>query len=368
MSGEIFSKQRKGSRLETPALSVFVNDSDILTGVIDFEVTNASHFTSDTFRISAAIANLPRGLGIDYWGDTAGDVVDISVGFKDSTGHAQPKSLIYGQVDDVDVDMDNQTMTLTGRDLSARFLDNQTAELFQDQTASRVAQTLAARRGLKAQVVATTEKIGSYYERLNAGVTKSQSEWDFLIRLAEHEQFDVWVSGKTLFFQPPVPENSDPFVLHWSVDKNGNPTGNFEDLKMHRSLTLAKDVIVNVLSFNQAEGKTVKATAKRGRANTSQRAGGQAQVYTFRVPNLNRQQADKLAAAKADEITKHERVITGSMPGDTLLTTRVPIKLTGTGTKWDQVYQVDTITGHGGFEEGYSMEFRAKNHSVASTI
>jgi hypothetical protein len=361
-------QEGRGSRLRQPFFSVLLNKTDILTGVESFEVTNASHFAADTFRLTMSIGKLPPGLGPQYWGISVGDELDISAGFKDQTGQGQPKSLIYGQVDEVEYDPVGRSISLTGRDLSARFIDNRTAEHFQDHTASQVVGILAARRNLKANAAVTTTRIGTYYELYNLGLTKEQAELDLLMFLAQQEGFDLWVSGETLNFQPPVPLNSDPYVISWSDQGQGNINANVESLKLHRSQTLAKDIIVKVVSWHQADEANVTSIAKRSMANKGQRVGGQAQTYTFYPPNLNQQQADKFAAAKAEEITRHERVITGAMPADNLMSNRSLIKLSGTGTDWDQFYFVDSITRKMSVREGYSMEFRAKNHSTQSTV
>jgi phage protein D len=366
LSFDVFDQQGSGSRVYQPFSSVFVNQSDILTGVIDIEVTNASHFTADTFRLTASIAKLPPDLTPLYWGDSAGDELEIFAGVDSTTG--QTNSLIYGQVDDVDIDLVRQTMTLSGRDLSARFLDVKTAEHFQDQTASNIATTLAARHGMKASVTPTTQRVGGYYEYYHSRMNKDQSEWDLLVFLAEQEGYDLWVAGQTLYFQPPVPATADPYVLLWSDDGAGNFSSNMTDIRLKRSQTLAKDVIVKVQSWNQAQETVIKAENHRNQADKGQRAGGNAQIYTFYPPNLNKEQADKWAAAKAEDITKHERVISGSLPGDNLLTNRSLIKLVGTNTGWDQLYNIDTVTRRLSSKVGYTMDFRAKNHSTQSTI
>ena len=356
--------QGQGSRLRQPIYTVTVNQGTNLTGILEVEVTNASHFASDTFRVTVSIADLPLGLGIDYWGAAAGDELEVFAGFYGSA----PLSLIYGQVDDVDIDLVNRVMVLTGRDLSARFLDVKTAEHFQDQKASDIVKALAARHGMTASVKPTTERVGGYYEYYHTRMTSDMTEWDLLIFLADQENYDFWVAGHTLFFQPPIPITADPYVLLWSDLGQGNRVANFEDLKLHRSETLAKDVIVKVQSWNQALETVVTAENHRNQANKNQRAGGAAQIYTFYPPNLTKDQADKWANAKAEDITKHERVIMGRLPGDNLLTNRSLIQLVGTGTSWDQFYNLDTVTRHLSIEHGYTMDFRAKNHSTQSTV
>jgi phage protein D len=360
-------QEGKGSRLRTPYCSVFVNQDDILTGVDSFEVTNASHFAADTFRLTAAIDKLPPNLGIEYWSDATGDELAIYAGFNSQGVGTTPQLLIYAQVDDVVVDIVGRALTLSGRDLSAVFLDSKTAEIFQDKTSSQIAQVLAARHNLQASVTPTNPWVGSFYELYHARITKDQSEWDLLMFLAEQENYDVWVAGQTLYFQPPVPLTVDPYVLTWSDQGQGNRVANFENLKMQRSETLARDVIVQVLSWNQAQGKTITSTLTRNQPQKGQRQT-QPQTYTFYPPNLNKQQADNFARGKMEDITKHERVISGVLPGDSLLTNRSLVKLVGTGTSWDQFYHVDTVTRRMSFTEGYTMEFRAKNHSPKSTV
>jgi phage protein D len=363
----VSQEQGQGDQLRVPYYSVFVNQNDILTGVIDFEVTNASHFAADTFRLTAAIEGLPPDLGIDYWSDSTGDELELYAGFKTQGVQAAPQLLIYAQVDDVAVDIVGRTLTLSGRDLSAQFLDTKTATDYQDKTSSQIAQIVAANHQMTASVTPTQQWVGSFYELYHSRITKDQSEWDLLMFLAEQENYDVWVAGQTLYFQPPVPLTTDPYVLNWSDQGQGNRVANFEDLKMQRSETLARDVIVKVKSWNQAQGITVTSTLTRNQTNKSPRPS-QPQTYTFYPPNLNKQQADKFARGKMEDITKHERVITGKLPGDSLLTNRSLVKLVGTGTNWDQFYFVDTVTRKMSFTEGYTMEFRAKNHSPKSTV
>jgi phage protein D len=354
-------QQGSGERLLTPCFKVMLNNAIELTGIIDFEVTNASHFAADTFSLNADLDLLPVNYGLTYWGQSFGDELEIFVGFDGNPSF----SLIYAQIDDVEIDVAERSMRLGGRDLSARFLDVKTAQLFQQQTASQIATMLAQSHGMTASVTPTTQKVGAYYEYYHSRVTKDESEWDLLMFLAEQETYDLWVSGKTLNFQPPVADTAPPYIVQW--DENTR-AGNFESLKMARSQTLAKDVIVKVNSWNQAQETVIVAENHRVQANKSQRVGGNAQIYTFYPPNLTKDQADKFAAAKAEDITKHERVITGKLPGDMVLNHRSLIKLTGTQSNWDQLYNVDTVTRHMSVGGGFSMEFRAKNHSTQSTI
>ena len=332
--------------------------------VVSLEVTNASHFTADTYRLELAVGGLPAGLGADYWAASQDDQISLAVSVAGET----PAPLITGQVDDVTWDLPGRTLALSGRDLSAAFIDNKTAEKFQNRTASQIAETLAVRRGLESEVQATTTPVGTYYQIDHAVVTREETEWDLLTYLAGREGFDVWVSGRTLFFQPAPVLSAPPYTLLWSEPGDGTFASNATDIKLSRSQTLAKDIVVEVRSWNQKQQAGFTVRAKRSQAKKSQRSGGSAQLYSFVRPNMTRDQAQKFADSKAEEITRHERVLSASLPGDNALTTRVPVLMVGSGTAWDQLYYPDRVTRRLSFQEGYRMDLSAKNHSTQDTV
>jgi len=331
-------------------------------GLVEAEVTNNTHFASDTFRAVLALSELPAAFGPAYWSTSAGDRVGIAVGFAGET--ATP--LILGQVDDIDYDPVGRLITLSGRDLSAPLIDARTSEKFVNQTASQIAETLAARHGLVPVVKPTQNKAGVYYAAEHVELTLEQTEWDLLTYLAEREGYDVWVSGDRLHFEPSPLPTSPAYHIAWDEARKAS---NAARIHLSRSQTLAKDVIVVVRSWNQKLQRTFKVELQVTQPATGRREGGREfQRYSFTVPNLTRDQCEALARSKAEEITRHERVLTASLPGDSRLTTRAMIRLTGTGSGWDMLYYPDSVTRRISFEEGYSMELRAKNHGVQSTV
>jgi phage protein D len=351
-----------------PRLKVTVNGTP-LTGVLEAEVTNASHFAADTYRLTASVSALPPAFSPAYWALSVGDQVAIFVGFADASGNVSNNTqLILGEVDDIEYDPIKRTLSLSGRDLSAPLIDNKTSEKFQNLTSSQIAQQLAARHGLAANVQKTATKTGSFYDIDNALLTQEQTEWDLLIYLAQHEGFDVWVSGTTLNFQPSPVNTAKPYKIVCPGPTGANKPSNAIDIKLCRSETLAKDIIVKVQSWNQKQQKAFVVQYHVSQAFKSQRSGGKAQLYSYVVPNLTRDQALALAKSTAEDITRNERVLTASLPGDNLLTTRCMVQLSGSGTAWDQKYYPDTVTRHISFDGGYKMDLRAKNHSTQSTV
>ena len=348
-----------GGTARQPRCRVTVNGTP-LPGVIDVEVTSASHFTADTYRVTASVS---AGFDPAYWGESENDEIAISIGFEDPLQGLTLNPMLIGQVDDVDYDVIARTITLSGRDLSARFIDSKTSEKFQNLTSSEIVQQLAVRRGLDSDVYSTKDKAGRYYQIDHVTLSDERTEWDLLCYLAEREGFDVWVSGRTLHFQPP-PEGT-PYLILWS--EQPNYASNCTSLSLTRSQTLAKDVIVKVKSWNQKQQTAFTVTVKTAKAKKREK-GGEAQVYSYTVPNLSREQAQKYAERMAAQITKHERNLSASLPGDSLLSTRTQVQLVGTATDWDQLYFPETVTRRLSFNEGYVMDLRAKNHSPQDTI
>ncbi len=333
-----------------------------LSGVIEVEVTNASHFTADSFRVVLASTALATAANASYWSTGAYDQVGISIGFENQAAFP----LILGQVDDIEYDLTGRTITLSGRDLSAPLIDTRTAEKFQNQTSGEIADILADRHGLDSDVEETDTKAGTYYNIDHTVLTQEQTEWDLLIYLAEQEGFDVWVSGNTLYFQPSPITTNPPYLIEWSEPGDGTIQSNATFLKLGRSETLAKDIEVHVSSFNQKGQASILGVARAFGAQSVRK--GKAQLYTFRRPNLTKDQAQQLAQSLLADITRHEMKLDASLPGDNNLTTRTLVQLVGTGTAWDQLYCPDTVTRRLSMAEGYRMEVRAKNHVTQSTV
>ena len=332
-----------------------------LTGLIAVDVTQNAHFAADTFRAEFASTAMTQGYGPEYWSRSDYDRIELTAWLEDENGLTR-SPLITGQVDEVDYDPTRRRLALSGRDLSAALIDAKTTEKFQNLRPHEIVQQLALRRGLDSEVTATKDAAGKFYEIDHASLTREQSEWDLLSYLAEREGFDLWVRGTTLYFQPPVLESEPAYKLTWQ-EQDGSPVGNCTGLTLSRSQTLAKDVEVTVRSWNQSQEQAFSVTYRSEKQGRSEPLTTPSQAYSYAVPNLTREQALKYAQTMAAKVTKHERLISAELPGDSILDCRSLVRLSGTGTDFDQLYYPESVTRRLAFEEGYSMSLRAKNHS-----
>ncbi len=342
--------------LRTPRLKVLANGA-ALTAPLTAEIISNNHSAADRFRVTAHLA--PPDLAA--WSTTAAALLDIQVSLD---GRAWT-SLIQGEVDQLQIDPRSLRLTLEGRDLTARLIETRTQETFANQTSSQIAQTLAARHSLTADMAATTTPVGAYWQFEHDHITldsfsRSISEWDLLVTLAGHEGFDVWVTGTTLHFRPP-PTTLDPAATLRLTATQAGPA-NLLALQLDRALTLARDIEVVVKSWNSRQASSFAQTARLSRgAAIGTPSNGRPQRYVYVVPNLTPDAALKLAQTRLAELSRHERVIHAEMPGELSLTPRQQILLQGTSSDFDQVYWIDEITRRLSFAGGFTQSLRARN-------
>ncbi len=305
----------------------------VVPGAMALQVESLGYFAADRFRVDFAIgagdvftAGFFAGLG----GQVIGIEAAVDLGYV---------SLITGQIDNIRINFLRHIATLSGRDLSARMIDAEIAETFNNQTSSQIAAAIAARHGLSANVTATSTQVGQYYELdharsalgLNARAT---TEWNLLTQLAQIENFALSVVGTTLNFGPPavpVPVFLNPLDM----------------------ICLEFDMAASIPT-----SATVHSWSTRNKAAITQSAGGNAGVTIIR-PNLTTAQANALAANHLSALARHKTVLTATMPGDVTLTPAARILFTGTESVFDQTYGIDMISRTLSAAHGFTQIVRA---------
>jgi phage protein D len=330
-----------------------VVNGQALAGVIEAEIIANNHFATDRFSATVALGADPAAT-TTFWASAQTIPLDVQL----SVDAINFTSMIQGLVDTVMLNPATGTLRLEGRDLAAAFIETRTQEAFANRTSSEIATLLAQRHGLAAAVTPTSTPVGRYYESEHDRITLDQfsratTEWDLLVFLARHEGFDVFVQGTTLYFQPTI-QQSQILVLQ--------PT-DVIDLRLRRSLTLARDIEVTVKSWNSRQSSAFTQTARASVSRGAGSASGPPQRYVYVQPNLTADQALSFAQHKLAELTAHERVMEATMPGELALTPRSQIVLSGTGTDFDQLYYIDVIERSLRVEGGFTQRIRAKNSS-----
>ena len=348
------SEALSGAAVRAPQLTVLANGAP-LAGVFEAEVISNNHFAADRFRVSAALHADPLA------GLTVIDTDSITIDVRVALGLFDGAGLVQGEVDTIEVDPINGVLHLEGRDLSAALIEARTQETFANNTASEIAQKLAARHGLAADVQATTTPAGRYWELEHDRIVLNQfgratTEWDLLVTLAQFEGFDLWVSGNTLHFRQPLAVPVATAVLRPAATLAG--PANVMGLRLERALTLARDINVTVKSWNSRQRNAFTQSARRPGAGAS---SGSVLNYVYVVPNLSADDALKYAQARLAELTLHERVISAEMPGELTLFPRAMVRVEGTGTGFDQAYWIDRVERHFSLRDGFVQTVHARN-------
>lgn len=296
----------------------------------------------------------------------------VSVEITATLQGGNPTTLIYGLVDNVEVDAIVGTATFSGRDLAGRLVDTPTEDTFGNYTPSQVVEKFVADHaasGLQGDITAVKGSVGRFYGidyafTIFGQLYRATNQWDMVLFLAQMVGFEARITGKTLYFGPPTAETSKPFI----VAVNGLPASaaNVENLHLARSLTLAKDVQVTVLSWNSYLVRPIKRVVKSVNQKAPKGGFGPTQNYVFYKPDLTPDQALQYGLAKLKDITKRERVVSFELPFELTLQNDSIVKLQGTGSDWDQVYYIDQIEREISFASGATQSVRVKNLSPAN--
>lgn len=336
-----------------PRLRVTAN-GDVLTAAVAAEVVSNNFYAADRFRVSISLGQEPW-VNAQFWASETDISLDVQFSLD---GGASFTSVVQGSIDSIVIDPILAMVYLEGRDRTADLIEGRTQETFANRTSSEIAALFAARHGLTAQVSSTTTPIGRYYKGEHDRTTlnqfsRSTTEWDLLVFLARQEAFDVFVEGQTLYFQPPAQDTSVSLVVRPS---------DVVDLRLERSLILARQIQVVVKSWNSRQNTAFVQQAQSSPLQASSNST-QPQSYVFVQPNLTSDQASKVAQQKLAELTRLEREIEFSIPGELKLTPRSLVALDGTGTDFDQTYHVDQIERRLSFDSGMTERVRARNTS-----
>lgn len=345
----------------------------IVPGWLSWSASNNSYFEADTFRITFSASALASANNANWFSTQKEIFAEILAGFPQDPTNPQPnelQSLIYGRVDNIDFDPRDGQITLSGRDLTAAFIDNKIADDFQNKTASDIAGMFAEKRGLAPVVTDTSTNVGTYYTRDQVSLTADRSEWDLLCLLARQEGFVVFVFGQSLYFGPDTRNDGDPFVINWQPPTAtvGTPIANVKGLKFSRGLTVSKGITVTASSPSLTRKTPVKQSYPSGAKNIG--AGksspfGAFQQYFFTLPaGKTPVEVQAYAKQKYDDIVSHEVKMSATLPANSTLDVSTRIKVQGTGTAFDQIYFPRLVTREMDDKIGYNMSVEAQNVSA----
>jgi phage protein D len=340
-----------------PRLRLTVNGSVI--ACMSAEITSQRGSHAATFRREVNHNILSPGSG-SSWLDVDQIEVVVDIGFA-GQGAALPTvwtSMVSGIVDRVSLDPVLSLAVLDGRDYAARLIDLPLQDAYLNKTGAEVARDLASRCGLAADVDDTAGLVGQYYQIQHSktvfgAYSRHANGWDLLSELAEIENYELWVDGRTLHFKRPS-QAGQPLAVSFGPGNAGGsfPVLNVDTLSLDRTTGLSGPVQVGIDSWNSRQKQRITA---RYPVSVS----GKVRLYTILKPNLQAEQADALAKAAYLQLRARKRTLLATMAGELTLTPRRTLQMTGTGTGWDTVYIVDRIVRHICLQRGFTQHISA---------
>jgi phage protein D len=335
-----------------------------LEGTFEARVVSNNYYSPDRFSIRLLRGSARNGLS-DYLSLPEATTFNILISLDAGANFI---SLLTGHGDNLICDYHSGNMRIDGRDLSASFQNTPASGVFANQTSSEIATTLAGRHGLACAAVPTPTMAGRYYHGENSQIAYNQfnqasTEWDLLVFLARCENYDIFVSGNVLYFQPTAIASTVSALLR---------AKDLISLKLRRRLRLSGDIVASVKSWNSKQSTAIVQTAVSRRLSYASAAGplgaSPTQQYYLVRPNLSATDAAKFAQNQVQELSRHEQCIEFSMPGELSLMARTTFLLQGTNSDFDQIYQIDSIERAFSPSSGFLQHVSAHSISTRETI
>lgn len=338
----------------------FLTINGILVPWETMEVSNTRYYAAGTFRVTLPVSSLPKSLPLATLISANTLTVQINAGTPTTLNGISPSDLpllIFGNVDNIALEPSKTLLTISGRDYTSFFLDNklgqlgnsigaQISSILSFSKSSDIITLIAKNRGLTPLVVPTTNPIGIYQQQQYNLLSNQITEWDLMAKLAAQENYDLFVVGKTLLFQPTgvfIAPYNITLTIPFYTTPGGIVSSNSIDINVQRNYKLSKNVIVNVQSWNANQKSSYQSTATL--SHNGQGTGDETPVfYNYRIPNLTPAQCEQQAKSLLTQISGHEMTLTARLPGDELLTAQSVIQFKNTNTIFDQVYFVKNVT------------------------
>jgi phage protein D len=361
------------SNLYVPTFQLLVKGKDVVSDLfmeiasvqVDNTLKGADHFTftvNSTFDLEKRqFAHLSDLFAF-------GSPVEIYMGYKGSKTKPELDMLLKGFVTSVSTSFPASGLpqiTVGGFDLSYCMTKGKESRSWSDATDSTAVADVAKAYGLTAKVEDTRVK--------HPTIQKStESDQQFLDKLAERNGYELYTFDQTLHFKPPesirkTTESGQPIVtLEWGRGL----------LSFTPEINISEQVTsVEVRGWDVANRSPIVGTAGQGkepRRDGARRSGGEAlqtccreqeAPLKIRVPVFSQQEADLWAAAILKK--RSEMFVQGS--GESIglpeLRADTNIELLGLGRELSKTYYVEQTT-HTINTSGYRTTFRVKDTTI----
>lgn len=309
-----------------------------------------------SFTISNAFDVVKREI---RWFDqeiAVGKEIEVRMGYTDSL-----KTMFIGLITSVKINFPSGGMPqleVTAFDLSHPMTKNKASKSWDKKKDSEIATSLANLHRLTPKVEDT---------RLEHVTIKqdNQSDFEFLKKRAEENQFEFFVIERNLYFRLPAYGESEVVNLEWgktlmSFSPEVNIADQVEEVEVRGWDPKAKKEIVGKAKIGDEAGRD---QGRKSGGELAKGASNEKSVERVRRPVSTKEEADKLAKSILTRLA--EGLVTGS--GECLglpeLIAGKNVRLEGLGKKFSKNYYVEK-TNHNISSSGYRTTFNIKETTI----
>jgi len=259
-----------------------------------------------------------------------GAALEVKLG---STNDRTTKSIFKGEIVTIEPSFDagSASMVVRAYDRSHRMMRSRKQRTFMDVTVSDIVKKVCSENGLSAKVESSGDK-------LDIVVQNSESDWDFIWRLAQRVGFELTVDDTKAVFEKPS-TTSEPVELSYPEDLHG----------FRPRITAVQQVdTINVRGWDSKSKRAVVGTKSRPEQVTE--AGvTRAQVrdkFPGAVIEIGGQsfatqgEAAKIAQATLNQLANAYLAAEGECDGNPLIKAGTRLKIKGVGQKYSGTYRV----------------------------
>lgn len=289
---------------------------------------------SDTFEAEISLSYAAQfGFDVSWWA-SQGAIEADSVWSDGNT----TKTVISGRVDSVRIDLVERIVHVSGRDASSKLSEKRRSKKYNNQKASDIVSEIAGDYGLTPVIETSEDDAGKQYQQDTAHLVLNKTDFETLSDLAEREGAYWYVDGNELHFVPKESGGNVYPLIYRPPSAASYMAANFMRVRLSRNLRASQTAKVTVKSHHAKDDKDYEYTA------TSGGDGDGTLEYVHEIPMLNQKQVEKVAKSKLADVIRHElQVEVEEMPGDLSLEPEFKLSLSGTGSLFDQEYDIDHI-------------------------
>lgn len=310
-------------------------NGDSVQGLLRASITTTNCFSADSYSLTLAM-NGGGPVDIAFWSTISEALVEVTA-VNSNTYGPRYQSLITGMADSIHIDPVRRTVVIEGRDLSASMIESYRQQDFVNQTASEIVGTIASYHGLQPVIVPTIGNIGRYfadgYTKISLGqFSRFRSDWDLIVELARQNNYDIFVEGRSLYFQPAGMSATVPLPISLR---------DVYSIRIERNLGITDAIAARVQSWssqNMAAYHSDSATSSAG-----QLASAAVLPFLFSASNYTAQQVAGAAQRYTAELARLGSILNVDMPWDLSLMPRSTCLLMDTDSDFDTTYRIDSI-------------------------